>query len=208
MNKPEIKVDDQNENLEAARKRINLRIGIDTEKEDITEPNINDLKQESVKVELVSDAIPDELSIERKRELEKLRADIKRKAEEVRVLNGISTTTIQDGIINNVTIEELRSVLQCLGVTIDTWESSPGRHTVAIHWSKSRIAEIVNRRGGRPTKVFHTKYTVGQIFDALAATDPRVRRQDLYDVTGMSKTTFHKRVAYYREHGTLNDEFC
>lgn len=162
---------------------------------------------DKIKVNLQSDTLPEGQSKEAQEELEKLRDKLKKRAGEQKEKNGLLTTVIEDAKINNVTLEEFRSSFRNFGVTVNTYPKEDGRTTVAISWLPSKLSEMSTSRGGRPTRVFHTGYTVGEIFNLLAADNPPIPRRQLYDITGMSKTTFYKRVQYYKEHPDLNEEF-
>ncbi len=159
------------------------------------------------KVILQSDKLPEEASKEAQAELEKLRERLKKRAKDQQEKNGILSTVIDDAVINNVTLEEFRASFRDFGVTVNTYPKEDGKTTVAISWLPSKLAEMSTSRGGRPSRVFHTGYTVGEIFNLLAADNPPVPRRELYSITGMSKTTFYKRVQYYKEHPDLNEEF-
>lgn len=162
---------------------------------------------EKNKVILQSDALPEGPSLEAQEELTRLRSQLKKRASEQQEKNGLLTTVLEDAKINKVTLEEFRSSFRTFGVTINTYPKEDGRFTVAISWLPSKLSEMSTSRGGRPTRVFHTGYTVGEIFNLMAATNPPIPRRQLYEITGMSKTTFYKRIQYYREHPDLNEEF-
>jgi hypothetical protein len=133
-----------------------------------------------------------------------LRERLKKVAADQKEKNGLYTVMIKDAEINDETLQAFRNDFEPFGLTIKLAEKESGRCDLQLIYNPSQLKATLQKSGGRRQKYFETGFTVGEIFDLMAAGVPR---EELYQATRMSRATFHRRVAFYREHGNLNQSF-
>lgn len=133
-----------------------------------------------------------------------LRERLKKVAADQKEKNGLYTVMIKDAEINDETLQAFRNDFEPFGLTIKLAEKESGRCNLQLIYNPSQLKATLQKSGGRRQAYFETGFTVGEIFDLMAAGVPR---EELYQATRMSRATFHRRVAFYREHGNLNQAF-
>lgn len=133
-----------------------------------------------------------------------LRERLKKVAADQKEKNGLYTVMIKDAEINDETLQAFRNDFEPFGLTIKLAEKESGRCDLQLIYNPSQLKATLQKSGGRRQEYFETGFTVGEIFDLMAAGVPR---EELYQATRMSRATFHRRVAFYREHGNLNQSF-
>lgn len=133
-----------------------------------------------------------------------LRERLKKVAADQKEKNGLYTVMIKDAEINDETLQAFRNDFEPFGLTIKLAEKESGRCDLQLIYNPSQLKATLQKSGGRRQAYFETGFTVGEIFDLMAAGVPR---EELYQATRMSRATFHRRVAFYREHGNLNQAF-
>lgn len=133
-----------------------------------------------------------------------LRERLKKVAADQKEKNGLYTVMIKDAEINDETLQAFRNDFEPFGLTIKLAEKESGRCDLQLIYNPSQLKATLQKSGGRRQEYFETGFTVGEIFDLMAAGVPR---EELYQATRMSRATFHRRVAFYREHGNLNQAF-
>ncbi len=133
-----------------------------------------------------------------------LRERLKKVAADQKEKNGLYSVVLKDAEINDETLQAFRNDFEPFGLTIKLSEKESGRYDLQLIYNPSQLKAMLQKSGGRRQEYFETGFTVGEIFDLMAAGVPR---EELYQATRMSRATFHRRVAFYREHGNLNQAF-
>ncbi len=133
-----------------------------------------------------------------------LRERLKKVAADQKEKNGLYSVVLKDTEINGETLQAFRNDFEPFGLTIKLSEKESGRYDLQLIYNPSQLKAMLQKSGGRRQEYFETGFTVGEIFDLMAAGVPR---EELYQATRMSRATFHRRVAFYREHGNLNQAF-
>ncbi len=133
-----------------------------------------------------------------------LRERLKKVAADQKEKNGLYSVVLKDAEINDETLQAFRNDFEPFGLTIKLAEKESGRYDLQLIYNPSQLKAMLQKSGGRRQEYFETGFTVGEIFDLMAAGVPR---EELYQATRMSRATFHRRVAFYREHGNLNQAF-
>ncbi len=147
-------------------------------------------------------ALPE--SAEDRRSRLQLRERLKKVAADQKEKNGLYTVIVKDAEINNETLQAFRNDFEPLGLTLKLIPRENNRYDLQLIYNPSQLKALLQKSGGRRQEYFETGFTVGEIFDLMAAGVPR---EELYQATRMSRATFHRRVAFYREHGNLNQAF-
>lgn len=133
-----------------------------------------------------------------------LRERLKKVAADQKEKNGLYTVMLKDAEINDETLQAFRNDFEPLGLTVKLYAREGDRYDLQLTYNPSQLKALLQKSGGRRQEYFETGFTVGEIFDLMAAGVPR---EELYQATRMSRATFHRRVAFYREHGNLNQAF-